>query len=100
MSEEAPSKMQSLRRYSRLLTGQLRPQWPRVVLLAVLLFSTVGLQLVSPLILRRFIDVLTAPRAAPALSAIALLFIGVALLTEVVGVLDLHRRGRGLNSHQ
>lgn len=40
-----------------LLVSYLKPQWPRVVLLAVLLFSSIGLQLVKPQILRHFIDV-------------------------------------------
>jgi hypothetical protein len=45
-----------IRHYWQLLVDYLKAQWERIVLLAVLLFSTIGLQLVSPQILRYFID--------------------------------------------
>ena len=46
----------SARQYWNLLIDYLKPQWPRVLLLAVLLFSNIGLQLINPQILRYFID--------------------------------------------
>ena len=42
--------LQQIRRYGPLLVGQFRPQWPKVVLLAALLFGNVGLQLATPLV--------------------------------------------------
>ncbi len=62
------------------------PQWPKVVLLMVLLISTIGLQLVSPRILGTFIDTATSGGSFDTLIQIALLFIGVALLLQVVSV--------------
>ena len=49
-----------LKRYLALLSEYLRPQSRRVLVLAVLLFSSVGLQLLNPQILRLFIDTATA----------------------------------------
>ena len=46
----------SLTRHRNLLLGYLRPQWPQVTLLAVLLLSGIGLELLNPQILRAFID--------------------------------------------
>ncbi|MAF08905.1 hypothetical protein CMK11_00500, partial [Candidatus Poribacteria bacterium] len=42
--------------YATLLRQQLRPHTPRVLLLAVFMFSGIGLQLVSPQLVRFFID--------------------------------------------
>ena len=46
-----------LRRYWRLLARYLRPSWPRVLLLGLLLGATIALQLAGPQIQRAFIDV-------------------------------------------
>ena len=45
-----------LNRYRRLLGAYLKPQGGRVVLLAVLLLSSLTVELLNPLILRAFID--------------------------------------------
>jgi hypothetical protein len=42
----------SLTRHGNLLLGYLRPQWPRVALLAALLLGGIGLELLNPQILR------------------------------------------------
>ncbi|MDZ4718158.1 MAG: ABC transporter ATP-binding protein [Roseiflexaceae bacterium] len=52
-----------LRQFWALLSDYLRPQWPKVVLLAVLILSGIGLQLANPQIIRYFID--TAQTDAP-----------------------------------
>jgi ATP-binding cassette subfamily B protein len=98
-----------------LLVDYLRPQWLWATLLAALLFSNIGLQLVNPQIMRHFIDTATldaqagmhrreqagpetglAPvpqasaeraDASKTLLRAALLFIGVALAQQVVSVL-------------
>lgn len=74
--------------YRDLLVTYVKPQSTRVVALALLLFSSVGLQLVSPQILRAFIDA-----AAPAqgntrgqLANISIIFISAAVLQQVVSV--------------
>ncbi len=71
-----------------LLATYLRPEWPRAVLLGVLLFSGIGLQLANPQIVRRFIDQAQAGVPFERLVWIALLFIGVALLTQAVSVAE------------
>jgi ATP-binding cassette, subfamily B, bacterial len=75
----------SLSRYRDLLVTYLGPQWPRVLLLATLLFGGAGLQLLNPQIVRGFIDLARAGGSVEALARAALLFLGVALLTEIVG---------------
>ena len=75
-----------LRHYLDLLTSYLQPQRLRVFLLALLLCGDIGLQLVNPQILRDFIDIATQKGAFERLTNLALLFIGVALLGQVLAV--------------
>ena len=76
-----------LRDYVRLLAAYLGPQWPWVALLSGLLLGSIGLQLLNPQLLRRFIDTAVAgPGAGEALATTALLFIGVALLDRALAV--------------
>ena len=71
-----------------LLATYLRPEWPRAVLLGVLLFAGIGLQLANPQIVRSFIDRAQAGVPLDAAVWIALLFLGVALLTQAVTVAE------------
>jgi ABC-type multidrug transport system fused ATPase/permease subunit len=73
--------------YWRLLVQYLKPSWPPVMLLAVLLFCSLGLQLANPQIMRRFIDTALAGGALQTLLRAGLSFIGVALVQQVVSVL-------------
>ncbi|MCB0134863.1 MAG: ABC transporter ATP-binding protein, partial [Caldilineaceae bacterium] len=57
----------------------LRPQWGRVLLLALLILLSIGLQLVNPQIIRYFIDATQRVGASPALVAAALLYLLVGL---------------------
>jgi ATP-binding cassette, subfamily B, bacterial len=75
-----------LRRYWNLLVAYLRPQRRSVAGLAALLGVGIALQLVNPQILRSFIDAAVAGGAPEALTMSALLFIGVALLNQVVSI--------------
>jgi len=75
-----------LKRYLSLLSEYLRPQSPRVLALAVLLFSSIGLQLLNPQILRSFIDTAIAQGPQRDLFMTALLFIGVALANQALSV--------------
>jgi ATP-binding cassette subfamily B protein len=68
-----------------LLSVYVRPQWPWVLLLAVLLFSSTGLQLLNPQVVRAFIDAATGSLDV-ALTRYALLFIGVALAQQALAV--------------
>ena len=67
------------RRYLALLGTYLRPQWPRVALLAALLLGSIGLQLAFPQIVRQFIDAAQAGADLAALAGVALLYLGVAV---------------------
>lgn len=69
-----------------LLARYIRPQNKRFILLTVLLFSSIGMQLVNPQIMRFFIDTTQSSRDSQALLIAALAFIGIALLQQVVGV--------------
>ncbi len=71
-----------------LLTTYLRPEWPRVVLLGLLLFAGIGLQLANPQIAKTFIDRAQTGEPLERLVWIALLFIGVALLTQATTVAE------------
>jgi len=98
-----PRRAPTLQRYGRMLGRYLRPQWRAATALALLLLASIGLQLVVPQILRRFIDAaalssasgeaIDASLAAAAplwwapdtLLGLALLFLAVALVTQVLG---------------
>jgi len=73
-----------LKRYWNLLAQYLKPQWGTVLLLALLLVSSIGLQLINPQILRRFIDAVVAGREIAALIRMALLFLGVAVAGQAI----------------
>jgi ATP-binding cassette subfamily B protein len=65
--------------YLRLLRNYLLPRWQPTVLLAVLLFGGIGLQIVSPQFLRRFIDLAGASAPREALVQAALWFMALGL---------------------
>lgn len=71
-----------------LLTTYVRPEWPRAVLLGVLLFAGIGLQLANPQIVRTFIDRAQAGEPFERLVSIAVLFVGVAILSLVATVAE------------
>jgi ATP-binding cassette subfamily B protein len=75
-----------LKRYLALLVTYLKPQWHRTLLMAVFLLSSVGLKLLSPLILRTFIDTIVTGGAASMLVIAAVSFILVALLSQGVAI--------------
>jgi ATP-binding cassette subfamily B protein len=68
----------------RLLVSYLKPQWAQVVLLAVLLFSSIGLQLINPQVIGYFIDTTQAGGPLRALLIAAVIFIAIALLQRIV----------------
>jgi ABC-type multidrug transport system fused ATPase/permease subunit len=72
--------------YLKLLKKYLLPHRGFLSALAFLLFSNIGLQLINPQIMRSFID--TAKEGAPleAIIWIGVLFLGVALVNEVMGI--------------
>jgi ABC-type bacteriocin/lantibiotic exporter with double-glycine peptidase domain len=71
-----------------LVATYLRPQRPRLALLAVLLVSAIGLQLANPVLLGTFIDRARSGAALDTLLGIASAFLLVALLTQVVTIAE------------
>ncbi|MEM7125511.1 MAG: ABC transporter ATP-binding protein [Chloroflexota bacterium] len=73
-----------LSRYWELLQRYLRPQWRKVLFLFTLLFGAIGLRLVTPQLIRDFIDLASAGSAAGQLTRVALLYLGISLVQQVV----------------
>jgi ABC-type multidrug transport system fused ATPase/permease subunit len=71
-----------------LLSTYLRPEWPRAVLLGLLLFTGIGLQLANPQIAKTFIDEAQAGEPLERLVWIALLFVCIAVLTQAATVAE------------
>lgn len=76
-----------LKQYIKLLWRFLRPQKFRVFLLSLILGSSVALQLVNPQVLRYFIDAATEGKSAKMLTIAALIFIGVALIQQILAII-------------
>lgn len=74
--------------YWSLLSQYLKPQWLRALLLALLLLSSIGLQLLNPQIMRFFIDTALAGGPFRSLMNAALIFFGVALLNQGLSVVN------------
>lgn len=75
-----------LKQYRDLLADYLKPQLGRVLWLALTLLGSIGLQILNPQLLGYFIDAATAGRSPQTLLTAALLFIGVALLIQLLTV--------------
>ena len=80
-------KIMHLREYGALLARYLRAQLGLVIALAAILSIQIGLQLVNPQIMRRFIDDAQAGSPIAASVRIAVVFLLVALLIRIVSVL-------------
>ncbi|MGH2347240.1 MAG: ABC transporter ATP-binding protein, partial [Chloroflexota bacterium] len=78
----------TLGRYRRLLTRYLRPQWPRMALLAVILGGAISMQVVMPLVASRFIDQAGSGGALRDLILLALLTMGLGLGGQVLAVAE------------
>jgi ABC-type multidrug transport system fused ATPase/permease subunit len=84
-----PKERQVLSKLDRaLLATYLSPEWPRAVLLGFLLFAGIGLQLANPQIAKTFIDQAQAGQSFEQLVRTALVFLAVALLTQVATVAE------------
>lgn len=76
-----------LHQYWSLFKTYLTPQRGRVVLLSVVVLSMIGMQLANPQVLRFFIDAVVSGAAMQSLLIAAALFLGLALLIQVLTVL-------------
>ncbi len=76
------------RRHFVLLFGYLKPQWRRVILMAVLLLLNIGLQLLNPWLLKIFIDTATQSGISLSLLFLAFLFMLLALVNQGIAIAD------------
>jgi len=76
----------SFKSYWNLLSDHIRPQKGRFILLAIMLFGSIGLRIFAPQIMRRFIDSALAGEALSTLTWTAVAFISVALIQQGVAV--------------
>ena len=83
-----------IRQYGALLLKYLRQQKGIVALASVLILTNIGLQLVNPQIMRYFIDEAVAGSPLGRLVAAAGVFIAVALVQQVIGVLATYTSGQ------
>ncbi len=79
---------QALSRDFRLLAHYLRPQWPRMGLLAVILCGTICVQVITPLVVSHFIDQATSGGDLRNLIVLALLTMGLALAGQGLAVVE------------
>lgn len=75
-----------LRRYWDLLAQHIRPQKLPFAILTILLLSSIGLQVVNPQLMGRFIDTAKAGEGPHVLVPLALTFIGLALVRQMVTI--------------
>ncbi|MFC2094843.1 ABC transporter ATP-binding protein [Candidatus Bipolaricaulota bacterium] len=75
-----------IRQYYNLLSTYLRSQWRWVAILAVLILVTIGLRLAIPQIIRVIIDTAAERGELSILIRYALLFFGIAILTQGLSV--------------
>ncbi|MBE0670920.1 MAG: ABC transporter ATP-binding protein [Anaerolineales bacterium] len=76
----------SFKSYWNLLSEHIRPQKRRFILLAAMLFGSIGLRIFAPQIMRKFIDSALAGEALQTLTWTAVAFIGIALIQQAVAV--------------
>ena len=74
----------------RLLATYLGPQWPRVLVLALLLAGTIGLKLAGPQLLRAFIDEATAGAPLAALVRLGVVFLVAALALQLAAIAEVY----------
>jgi ABC-type multidrug transport system fused ATPase/permease subunit len=73
-----------------LLTHYLRPYRGRVVLLALLLLGSIGLQLLAPQVIRRFLDAAVAGRQAATLATLSALFFLIVLSQKALATISIY----------
>ena len=75
-----------VRGYGELMFRYIKPMRGKVVILALLIFATIGLQLLNPQIIRYFIDTASATDSTEVLLKAAVLFLVSALSLQLLGV--------------
>lgn len=82
--KEAITMKVPVKKYISMFSKYLKPQLPQIALLALLLGLSVGINLLNPQILRRFIDMAKAGDSSRSLTIAALIFIGAALVQQLL----------------
>src|SRR6185436_17403764 len=77
-------RMRSRNPYIDLFRRYVAPQWRGTALLALLLLASIALELVGPQLLRAFIDSAIGGAALESLATLALAYVGVALITQLL----------------
>ncbi len=72
------------KKYFNLFSKYLKPQLPQIIILAMLLGISVGISLLNPQILGRFIDMAENGDSSRSLTIAALIFIGAAVLQQLI----------------
>ncbi len=75
-----------IKQYQELLADYLKPQWPRVILLSLLLLGGIGAQTFNPQMMRYFIDAAVTGSPLGKLVIAAFIFMGVAILHQIFAV--------------
>ena len=75
-----------VRSYFRLLSKYLRPQRARVVLLGILLVGVIGLQLINPQLIKRFIDTAIDGGDTSNLIPLAVTFVLIAVIQQALAI--------------
>ncbi|HET6781517.1 MAG TPA: ABC transporter transmembrane domain-containing protein, partial [bacterium] len=81
---------EAFRDHIRFLITYLRPQWQRAAMLAVVMLVSIGLQLVGPQILARFIDMARAGAAIAELMQVAAAFLAVACAGQIISAIAVY----------
>ncbi len=84
---KSPAKNNSVGHYYAMLSRYLLPQRQTLIGLAILLFASIGLQLINPQIIRYFIDTAQSESSLTPLYYAAALFIGFSLVQQLVSVI-------------
>jgi ATP-binding cassette, subfamily B, bacterial len=82
------SSLRALNRYWRLLAHYLRPHRPQIVLLALTLCASIGVQVATPLVASRFINEATSGGGLRGLVTLALLAMALALIGQALAVAE------------
>ena len=77
-ARNSPTRV-TLRQYGTLFTAYLGPQWLRVACMALLLFSSIALELLGPQLIRTFIDTVQSSSNVQALTTTAIFYLGAAI---------------------
>lgn len=73
--------------YTTLLVTYLKPQWRRVTILALALLVSIALSLLTPQLLRSFLDTARSNAPLDVLTRVALLYLAAAVLGQIIYVL-------------